>query len=67
MTALGGIGHTLPFLLHDFRVATTVAIIVVLLELATITWMRHQFIDTRPVAAAIQVAFGGALSSRRGF
>ncbi len=61
MTALGGIGHTLPYLLHSFNLATTVAIFVVILELATITWVRHRFMDTPPFSAAVQVAFGGAL------
>jgi len=61
MTALGGVGHTLPFLLHSFNLATTVAIFVVILELATITWVRHRFMDTPPFSAAVQVAFGGAL------
>jgi len=61
MTALGGIGHTLPFLLHSFNLATTVAIFVVILELAIITWVRHRFMDTPPFSAAVQVAFGGAL------
>ena len=61
MTGLGGVGHTLPFLLHDFSVATTVAIFVVLVELATITWVRHRFMDTPPFSAALQVALGGAL------
>jgi len=61
MTALGGIGHTLPYLIHDFRIATTIAVIVVLCELATITWVRNRFMDTPPLSAAIQVAFGGAL------
>jgi rubrerythrin len=61
MTALGGIGHTLPYLIHNFNVATTVAIIVVLFELATITWIRNRFMETPPLSAAIQVAFGGAL------
>ncbi len=61
MTALGGVGHTLPFLLHNFNIATAVAIFVVVLELATITWVRNRFMDTPPLSAAIQVAFGGAL------
>ncbi|MGB8885131.1 MAG: iron exporter MbfA [Candidatus Korobacteraceae bacterium] len=61
MTALGGVGHTLPFLLHNFNLATTVAIFVVILELAIITWVRHRFMDTPPFSAAVQVAFGGAL------
>ena len=61
MTALGGIGHTLPFLSHSFNLALAVAIAVVLVELATITWVRHRFMDTPPLSAAVQVAFGGAL------
>src|ERR1019366_6211252 len=46
MTALGGIGHTLPFLLSNFRVALTAAIAVVLVELAIITWIRQRYMDT---------------------
>ena len=61
MTALGGIGHTLPFLIHNFNLATTIAIIVVLIELAIITWLRNRYMDTPPLSAALQVAFGGAL------
>jgi rubrerythrin len=61
MTALGGLGHTLPYLIHSFNLATTVAIVVVLVELASITWIRNRFMDTPPVSAAVQVAFGGAL------
>src|ERR1700688_182138 len=61
MTALGGIGHTLPYLMHNFNFATTVAILVVIIELAAITWVRHRFMDTPPLSAAMQVALGGAL------
>jgi rubrerythrin len=61
MTALGGIGHTLPFLVPEFRIAMTAAVIVVLLELAAITWIRHHYMDTRPLSAALQVGLGGAL------
>src|ERR1019366_7448983 len=61
MTALGGIGHTLPFLLPEFHVAMTAAVIVVLLELAVITWIRNHYMDTPPLSAAIQVGLGGAL------
>jgi rubrerythrin len=61
MTALGGIGHTLPYLIHNFNIATTVAIVVVLLELGIITWVRQHFMDTPVFSAAMQVAFGGAL------
>jgi erythrin-vacuolar iron transport family protein len=61
MTALGGVGHTLPFLLPSFRVALGVAIVVVLIELGVITWIRHRYMDTPTVSAALQVALGGAL------
>jgi rubrerythrin len=61
MTALGGIGHTLPFLIPEFRVALMIAFAVVLMELGAITWVRHRYMDTPAASAAIQVAFGGAL------
>jgi rubrerythrin len=61
MTALGGIGHTLPFLLPEFHVAMTAAMIVVLFELAVITWIRNHYMDTPPLSAAVQVGLGGAL------
>jgi rubrerythrin len=61
MTTLGGIGHTLPYLIRDFRVATAVAVVVVMFELAIITWVRHKYMDTPPVTAAVQVGLGGAL------
>jgi len=61
MTALGGIGHTLPFLVPEFQIAMTAAVIVVLLELAAITWIRNHYMDTPPLSAALQVGLGGAL------
>jgi erythrin-vacuolar iron transport family protein len=61
MTALGGIGHTLPFLVPQFRIAMTAAVLVVLLELASITWIRHHYMDTPPLSAALQVGLGGVL------
>jgi erythrin-vacuolar iron transport family protein len=61
MTALGGIGHTLPFLIPNFHAALLIAVIVVLAELAVITWIRHRYMDTPTVSAALQVALGGAL------
>jgi len=61
MTALGGIGHTLPFLIPDFRAAMTAAVVVVLLELAVIAWIRNHYMDTPPLSAALQVGLGGLL------
>jgi rubrerythrin len=61
MTTAGGIGHTLPFLIPDFRVATTVALFVVAVELATISYIRHRYMDTPLFSATLQVVLGGAL------
>ncbi len=61
MTALGGIGHTLPFLIPDFKIAMGAAIVVVLVELGIISWVRHRYMDTPPLSAALQVGLGGAL------
>lgn len=61
MTALGGIGHTLPYLLDNFYAATVTASSVVVVELAVISWLRHRYMDTSPVSAAFQVGLGGAL------
>ncbi len=61
MTAVGGIGHTLPFLLRDFHPAFWAAGVVVIAELATITWIRRRYMDTPWFSAALQVGLGGAL------
>ena len=61
MTALGGIGHTLPFLISNFHAALLAAIAVVIVELATITWVRHRYMESPWFSAALQVAMGGAL------
>jgi hypothetical protein len=56
MTTLGGIGHTLPFLIPEFRVALAVACAVVVVELTVITWIRHRYMDTPMCSTAAQVA-----------
>jgi len=61
MTAVGGIGHTLPFLIRDFRAALWAAGAVVVAELGLITWIRKRYMDTPWVSAALQVGLGGAL------
>ncbi|HVU27554.1 MAG TPA: ferritin family protein [Verrucomicrobiae bacterium] len=61
MTALGGLGHTLPFLIPQLKPAVTVAVAVVLVELSVISWIRHKFMDTPLLSALLQVALGGAL------
>jgi rubrerythrin len=61
MTTAGGIGHTLPFLISDFRVAMAAAIIVVAIELGVISYIRNRYMDTPLVSAAFQVVVGGVL------
>ncbi len=61
MTATGGIGHTLPFLIRDFHLAFIVAVVVVALELGVIAWVRNKYMDTPLLSAAFQVVVGGVL------
>lgn len=61
MTALGGLGHALPYLIPHFYVATALAFGVVAVELAVISWIRTRFMDTPFLQAAFQVMVGGAL------
>ena len=61
MTVAGGIGHTLPYLIHDFYMATIVACVVVVCELLAIAWIQWRYMDTPPVSAVAKVMLGGAL------
>jgi rubrerythrin len=61
MTALGGLGHALPYLIPHFYVATSVAFGVVAIELAVIAWIRTHYMDTPFLQAAFQVVVGGVL------
>jgi rubrerythrin len=61
MTTLGGVGHTLPYLIPDFWIATTIAVAVVLVELWAIAWIRARYMDTPFLRAAFQVVLGGLL------
>lgn len=59
MTAAGGIGHTLPFLIPSFHLAFTAAVIVVAAELGIISFVRHRYMDTPLLSSAFQVVAGG--------
>ncbi|MGV8955234.1 MAG: iron exporter MbfA [Cypionkella sp.] len=61
MTALGGLGHALPYLLPDFFWATTIAIAVVLVELWAIAYIQNRFMQTPFWRAVLQVVLGGSL------
>jgi erythrin-vacuolar iron transport family protein len=59
MTTAGGLGHTLPFLIPSFHLAFSVAVAVVAVELAVISYVRHHFMDTPLLSSAMQVIVGG--------
>ena len=61
MTTIGGMGHALPYLIPDFWTATSVAMIVVFVELWAIAWIQNKFMETPFLRAAMQVVLGGAL------
>ena len=61
MTTLGGMGHALPYLISDFWTATTVAILVVFVELWAIVWIQNRYMQTPFLRATFQVVLGGAL------
>ncbi|WP_116597893.1 iron exporter MbfA [Primorskyibacter marinus] len=61
MTTLGGLGHALPYLIPSFWTATTIAIIIVFVELWAIAWIQNRYMQTPFFRAAFQVVLGGAL------
>jgi hypothetical protein len=61
MTFIGGIGHTLPFLIPQFYLAMWIAIAVVAIELAAIAWIRKRYMDTPLLKALFQAVLGGIL------
>ena len=61
MTALGGLGHALPYLIPSFWTATTIALIVVFIELWAIAWIQNRYMETPFWRAAFQVVLGGSL------
>src|SRR5580658_8691337 len=61
MTALGGLGHTLPYLIPSFLTATIFSFVVVAIELAVISYIRFRYMDTPFLQAAFQVVVGGVL------
>jgi VIT1/CCC1 family predicted Fe2+/Mn2+ transporter len=62
-TFLGGVFHTLPFLVSSYRVAIVVAIVVVAVELFALAWLRHAFFRTSFARSFLSVTVGGAIIS----
>ena len=61
MTAVGGLGHALPYLIPSFWTATTIALLVVFLELWAIVWVQNRFMETPFLRATLQIVLGGSL------
>jgi erythrin-vacuolar iron transport family protein len=61
MTTLGGLGHSLPYLISNVVTATWIAVAVVAVELGVIAWVRRRYMDTALSSAIIQVVLGGLL------
>jgi erythrin-vacuolar iron transport family protein len=58
-TFVGGILHTLPFLISSYHVALVAAIIVVGFELLVLAWLRYKFFETSFVRSFASVTLGG--------
>lgn len=61
MTAVGGLGHALPYLIPEFWTATIIAFVVVFIELWAIAWIQKRYMDTPFLRATMQVVLGGSL------
>ena len=66
MTAIGGLGHTLPYLVPDslpnaFWIATGIASVVVFFELWAIAYVRARYMDTPFLQAVFQIVLGGVI------
>jgi erythrin-vacuolar iron transport family protein len=60
-TFLGGILHTLPFLIPQYRVALIVAVAVIAFELLTLAWIRFRFFHVGFLGSFASITLGGAI------
>jgi VIT1/CCC1 family predicted Fe2+/Mn2+ transporter len=60
-TFLGGVFHTLPFLIPDYQTAILAAIVIVAVELLLLGWLRHKFFNTSFLRSFVSVTVGGAI------
>jgi VIT1/CCC1 family predicted Fe2+/Mn2+ transporter len=60
-TFVGGVFHTLPFLIPDYHVAIVAAAAVVAVELVLLAWLRMVFFRTSFVNSFVSVTVGGAI------
>lgn len=67
MTTLGGLGHSLPYLIKDFWTATSIAVILVFFELWAIAFIQNRYMETPFFRAALQVVLAVRSSWRRAY
>ena len=60
-TFVGGILHTLPFLIPQYQVALVVAVVAIAFELLALAWIRWRFFNTRFLQSFASIALGGAI------
>ena len=60
-TFLGGVLHTLPFLIPQYRAALIVALAMIAFELTTLAWIRWRFFGTGFLRSFVSIALGGAI------
>lgn len=60
-TAIGGMLHTLPFLIPDLKIALRIAYVVVAFELIAIAFIRYRFMKTPLASTIVQVIIGGGI------
>src|ERR1700758_5691409 len=60
-TFLGGVFHTLPFLIPSYQTAIAAAIVIVATELLLLAWLRHAFFNTSFLRSFVSVTVGGAI------
>jgi erythrin-vacuolar iron transport family protein len=60
-TFLGGILHTLPFLISDYRSAVLLALAVIAFELLALAWIRRRFFGTGFLMSLVSITLGGVI------
>ncbi len=60
-TFLGGVPHTLPFLIPQYRAAVLLALAAMAFELLTLAWIRRRFFGTSFLRSFISITLGGAV------
>jgi erythrin-vacuolar iron transport family protein len=60
-TFVGGILHTLPFLIPDYRSAVLLALAVIAFELLALAWIRRRFFGTGFLGSFVSVTLGGVI------